>query len=551
MDCRKPALIAAIAAAVAAPHLLFMLQPYFADEYAILLNAVRFLSERTLVPFHVSYPTLYSYLALPFIAAGLPLDVLSGETSRLQTYLVSLYVLRPLEMALPARFLSVCFLAVSAATAYRMVSIRKGALAGSAAALILLLSPSLLDYGSYALPDIAVLAFSMLSFAQLLKFIERNPDEGAVKNLLWASAAAGLAISCKYNALSTVIPIAAAVLVLKVRRRLELHWLNKAALCCVLAFLAGSPGWLLAPQHLASGLAFEFQHAADGHLGSSGVPILGQLELLATNTLVMLLTGVAGACVWWQRRTDDGWLALSAILGSLVLSAFSSKQSLHYLYPGFAGWLYFTGILTAAAAGAARRTTIGVLVAAATLLYGNALFKGAGFLSPNTTQQAESWIYRNIPPRERIAVDWLYVPYLYSDIRFDDLRRFFGHSADPVIEEIVRTKNVYDVLNVKYDLSWLTDTEASYVVTSEQVFARFFCTGLFTRRVPAAAEPLREKFDRRKRFYEALFRSEVWQLVRIFETGNGPRTYLFARKANAMGGVTAEAPIAPSLPGCE
>ena len=47
------------------------------------------------------------------------------------------------------------------------------------------------------------------------------------------------------------------------------------------SFLLGSPGWLIAPSHMLNGVVLELRAAAFGHLGISGVPLLGQIRAAA------------------------------------------------------------------------------------------------------------------------------------------------------------------------------------------------------------------------------------------------------------------------------
>ncbi len=81
-----------------------------------------------------------------------------------------------------------------------------------------------------------------------------------------------------------------------------------------------------------------------------------------------------------------------------------------------------------------------------------------------------------------------------------------------------------------YDEAFARDTQARYIITSSGCFARFFQFGRFTRIPPPEGTELREEFDQRREFYQALFEGRYgWRIVYDLQTGNGPRVLIFER----------------------
>lgn len=129
-----------------------------------------------------------------------------------------------------------------------------------------------------------------------------------------------------------------------------------------------------------------------------------------------------------------------------------------------------------------------------------------------------------------MAVDWAYVPRLYSPAIISDIGTEYGKYSSSIIKNIRETKLMYDVQLIEYTQEWLANTSAQYLVTSNSVFNRFFCTGTFTKIVPPLGTELGNGFEQRKNFYNQLFSGGGWKQIQSFMTKNGPQTYIF-RKA--------------------
>lgn len=440
---------------------------------------------------------------------------------------------------MPARLLSVLALAAAAFAVYLADARRTVGMVGAFA---LLASPALVAYGSYGLPDATCMALSAAAFALSFRVMTREAGERLPHGLLLASVAAGLAVSAKYTAVPAFAPIGVAWIGWLAGRpgaRLGRAVRSAAGLAVagLGAFALGSPGWLLAPGRFIDGLRFEMAHAAEGHLGATGVPLLGQLELLAVGAPLLTIGGLAGLA-FASRAADDErpGLALpaAALIGAtLAIAALSSKQSLHYMVPALPALAWGLGRLAIVArrrAGWAGLTVVALCIAIAA---GESLTRGMRHLGEPTDLTAGRWIEAHVDAERTVALDMGYVPALYDRERVAFLRGTkIGTVAPATVDRIERTRTVFaEVESIEHDVAWLDATTVDYLVTSEGCSERFFEFGRFTRRRPDAASELAGAFDRRRAFYSALFATPRWRIVHEVPAGNGPRVTVFERAA--------------------
>jgi hypothetical protein len=410
---------------------------------------------------------------------------------------------------------------------------RFGALPAYFGGALILTSPSLSGRATFALPDVLVLFCGFVSFLLLLRYVG---EQASARSLYWASAMAGLAFSAKYNGGAAALPIAYVVMSDWMQRRSSLpDALRRAGLCALafgLAFLCGTPGWLLAPGVYWQGLAFELDHAERGHLGSAGIPVLGQLELLVKHEPVLLALGLLGLLHYRTRRDRAGGVALAVLVSGFLTAALSRKQSIQYLFPFFPGLLYFAVMSLRHALEA--RWKIGALAALVAIGVGVNYQRGiAAAFTPSTTELARHWIYRHVPPKSEIALETNYVPRLFSDaalerIEADKLK------GGPQVAAYLRSQHPrYRVRELVYDEAWLRRDGADFVVTSSNAYQRFFTSGLFTGRAPSPDSPTAAEFAQKRAFYHELFESGRWTEVFQVDAVNGPRTRIFARRPEA------------------
>jgi hypothetical protein len=438
----------------------------------------------------------------------------------------------PRFLIMPARVVSLVLLIGTGVVLARFCWSRYGAFASFFVFTLLMISPAFFEYGSYGLPDISVMFFSVVSLVFTAKYLEANEKSGLInKHLILAAVFSGLAISTKYSALSTVVPIGFSIFYLYFMQRVELKrailLVALAAGACILAFLLGSPGWVLKPQVFMSGLEAEINHVKRGHVGYSGVPILGNLELLIVAAPVITASSILGFLLWVKNRDSVGWVALVAVVSAVALAAGSTKQSLHYMYPAFAGLLIFSSVL-GKQFGQLNRVVVSVVVVLAIFIpFINVSKESLNYLNDNTTLLATKWMYDNIPENSKVARGWAYVPKVYTQKKLEQLQR---REPSIISEKLMTMYKAYDVKKFKARKKWLEETDAEFIVTSESVYKRFFDFGMFTRTYPSKDLPIYRDFQLRKEFYETLFNSAEWEEVFVVNTGNGPSTHVYQRR---------------------
>jgi hypothetical protein len=527
-----------------AAHSLQVFRPFFIDEAAILQNILTFLSKMTLIPSHTAYPTFYSYVAvIPFTVGAVVGYVLDGGDN-IQEYVAKAYLISPIDLTIGIRVGSFALLLLTAAAIMKIARLTY-AKYSSHAALFIVATPALMDYGSFALPDILVLFLATACYLKTRQYLEPHLDPPEQQRyLLQAAFLAGLAVSTKYNAISLLVlpPLAFA---LKTRPRvLELRsyaFPIKLAFVALLAFLLGSPGWVVEPQLMWDGLAREIHHAAVGHLGATGLPVIGYLELLTRRDVVLFCSAVGLFWISFKRgMSAETVLCLSLIILGFVVTATSSKQSFHYLYPSVPAFVT-AGILLLKDIEQRELRDFRRIVYVLLLIYASiSLFQSRYYLRPNTTELAAKWISANLSPTATgytgVAIDFAYVPLRTDEYLEQTARSSLGRRFPGVIRALRLRQRDIRVVPIEYSGDFLAKFDGSYIITSSGCFARFFRGGFFTEIRPKEGA-LRDEFDLRKEFYATLFGSRRWRLIRSFETGNGPRTVIFQREASASGAV--------------
>lgn len=515
------------------PHVLYLFQPFFMDERPILANVNNFFFKATLVPIHAKYPTFYSYLAALPVTLGEVIHHVFGNFDSIRDTVHYFSRVEPLHLIFPARLLSLLFLIVGGAVSVRYCWKRFGAFAGAVVFAILIASPAFLRHGSYGLPDTAVFFFSALSLIFTLQFLDTFEDKQTNRYLLLASVFSGLAISTKYNALSTVVPIGFSIIYLYFNKKIRLtkafSLIMIAAVTCIASFLVGSPGWLMAPELFYSEFMFEVLHAKRGHLGASGVPVLGNIELLIKNAPVVIGSALLGFLYWMKHRDRTGWIALIAIISAIALASTSAKQSLHYMYPAFPSFLIFSAMFWRAFEYCKRSVAVTAGFLALVLPAYGAFTTSIGYLQKNTTKLTQRWMYKNIQEGSKVSRDWAYVPKVYSHDDIVEMRKLKPNKISNHIEE---NNKVYKVIPFKPNSDWLGKSKAEYFVTSASCYNRFFKFGMFTKIEPKPDTELFKNFSTRREFYVSLFSSNDWEEVFSADTGNGPLTRVFRRRVD-------------------
>lgn len=529
----RTALLAVLVLAALA-HLLATLQPVFSDEFLVLGNFWDFVQKRTVIPGHTKYPAFYSYMVAPVNAISVGASVALGLPPSIYDY-SEWMALRP-ELAMwPARLVSMLCWAVTAWAVYRIAlqvigSRRMGLVAAAAFASAL----GLLEYSGYGLPDVAMMMWATLALLYALRLLH---SERPVRDAAIAGGLAGLAVATKYSAAALALPLIAALLLVETEEKAgRLRLLGAMAGGALAAFIIGCPGWILVPNAYWAGLAFERAHMARGHLGFFGVPVLGQLELLFGADPFLLVVGLAGAVVWALRGGGRSLIVLAtAAVAVFALAAPAKKQSLQYvfvIYPLLA--VFVAGGLQALAPRiqhpARGLVAIGLVATSACGVFWG--YRVA--LLPDSLVMGRQWINARVPEGETIALDWLDVPRLVSEEKLAELR-------GDLRTEFVR--NAYDGLRgfpavqmevgeaAYWSREFLTETPATWLVTSSSCYARFFESGRFTRLPPPEGSELRDDYLQKRDFYQALREGYGgWRLEHEVFTGNGPTVQVYRRE---------------------
>lgn len=516
----------AVLVIAAAAHLLATLQPVFSDEFLVLGNFWEFIQHRTIIPSHTQYPALYSYLTAPVTGLFAAVTVALGRPPSI--YDLSEWVALHPEMGMwPARLVSLVCWGVCVWVVWRsareMLADAGLALVAAAAFAAAL---GTLEYSGYGLPDVAMMMFAALALLHALRLAR---GDRPVRSAFFAGLLAGFAVATKYTAVAIAVPLLVAAWASP--REGRVRAIARMAGWAVAGFVIGCPGWIIAPGHYWAGLMYERAHMARGHLGFSGVPLLGQLELLVRADAVLVVLALVGviAFAFVGRRGRGQWAVLVAAAGAvLLMAAPAKKQSLQYLFVIYPVMAVLVACGPAVAHGRARRLLAGgiapVLVASA---LAGAFWGVRVGLMPDTLEVARAWINVNLPEGAPVAVDWIDVPRLVAE---EELERLRADLRTQYMREAYAGLRGFPSVPMVYDEAFARDTQARYIITSSTCFARFFQFGRCTRIPPPEGTELRAEFDRRRAFYEALFEGRYgWRIAHDLQTGNGPQVVIFER----------------------
>jgi len=511
-----------------ASHVLFSLQPFFMDELPVLRNQLRFIHQLTLVPDHAKYPTFFYYLSLPATAGSIFFEFFLDGRNTIAQVAARMLMFEQRELAMGSRLFNIFLFYLASAMISRIIWRHVSPTSAVLTFLLLTSAPGMLQYSAYALPEVTLILLSAAALALLYEV----KGLGESRRFFFAIALIGLAISTKYNGASLLLPAAVwgVALFLRSGTVFSQHFLSFIGISLAIlfgSFLLGSPGWIIATDFFLAELMFEIDHARAGHFGSTGIPILGQFELLVRQLPVLFLLALPGIVLSCRNGPRTCVLPISLIIGTLVLAAGSAKQSFHYLFPAIPGFAILASYTIASLVSRFRQTGTAAVVIVALAAALTAFYSAAQFLRPNTTELAKAWIVENVPQSAPIVTAWAYVPRLHTEESLEILRQRDAYKAlgsDPLaLEPSFRVSSYSD------DFGQLEASDAQYLVTSSQVFDRFFKFGTFTGIKPKQGDPMQEEFANRREFYQKLFASSSWKIVFEAETGNGPRTLVFQR----------------------
>ncbi len=534
---------------------------YNSDEPFNVAQALSYGAKKSLEPTYFVYPTLYSYLLFAAYGGYFLVGEAVGAFDTSLDFALS-YFLEPTGLFLVGRLLSVIFGVATVAVAYalgrRVVSRETGLLA----ALILALSFAHADRSHWILLEPAVGFFSGLALLLVIRLYEERTLVAA----MWAGLLCGLAISTKYNAGFLLVTLLVCVFLAHRAAPVRLiSGLGVALVAAVFGFLLGSPYWLFSFAEFAQALRYTGAHMGAGMVGHlSTMPVVWPLwQLLAADWSVGFLF-LSGLIYAGFRREAKGTLLLLYAAATVVVVGLWTRTGVHYLYPILPALAVLAAAFLQDSHAVLRRPWWRHTLTAALLLPG--LVKIAAhdlrLTQPDTRTVARRWIEAHLPVGSPIA----YENYVYGPNLFDP-RRFIDNPEGALLPLELRERLLqerhrrpsYVLVNLRKDfrtrlageplagrnhggnpylvqmfemrlpkLTSVAKAGVRYLVVSSDNYARYF-----KGRAPEPGSPLWFGYRNGRRFYESVFRSTEWQLLKEFKPGRwnpGPIIRIYAFK---------------------
>lgn len=499
----------------------------FIDEGHILFNVAHFVHHHTLLPSTFYYPTLFSYLiAAPTGLAALLLLRLGVITT--PTDFITLFQFDSIVPLLGARLVSVAFGLATIAAVYRIGATFFSNGAGLLAAALLGLSQLHIGYSALAIPEATTGFFAAICLYCSLAALHRGGRWFPL-----AGAAAGLAATTKYNAGMAVLAIVAAYFLRERAKRPILSaslWFNRTtaltALAVVGAFVAGTPGWLVAPQPYWDALMFDRALMSVGHLGSFGPPYLRHAQMLWTREGTTALVFGAGVLYAFLRPTRARWVLAATVVPSFLVIGAAATKNVHYLLFLFPALAVLGADAVCDALRRARAPRWATAVTVAIVLawpVWSAVSTAAWNFREDNRWAAARWIEASVPPGSTVIVDWAYVPRL---IDVEERDRFLRVRRGDLFGKRPPDVPTYRLVPLEHRLDWLLSrTKHEYLIASD--YQRYL-----TGTPPPEGNPLRAEHLRRQELYAALVSSPDrigMRRVKEFTAGPGPPLLLFER----------------------
>lgn len=503
----------------------------FMDESPILGNIVNFFENRTVIPSHFSYPTLFSYLAaIPTGLGSVVLHMRGILPSPADIW--ALFTLDSILPILPARLTSVFFGTATILATFeigrRFFNIKTGLIAAA----LISYSRLHIGYSSYALPDVTTAFFCALSLFFALSALRTK----LVREYVFAGIFAGFAVSTKYNSALMIFPLLFVHLIQiydEGRFLSPRAWVNiriiSTGLAFLCSFLIGSPGWLLRPGPFWEALFRERMHMATGHLGSYGLPYVRHMMLLwGWEKTVAILFGL-GLVYAIFRRDRENTVFLALVLPSFLFIGIWQKKDLHYLlfmYPALAllSGRLFSDVLLKSCSRTRNLAVLLLLISAFVWPLSSSAIYAYQQTLEDSRWVASRWIQENIQENSRIVTDWAYLPMLLTKQQKD--KRLNGRHREFYMARLLDI-HTYQTIPLVYSKTWLKEIKADYLITSSYCFERFFRTP-----APYPGSGLSYEYSKRKETYDALFHNRGalgWSLLKEFHTRKGPRILLYIR----------------------
>lgn len=514
----------------------------YEDETSFFVNTIQFTVNQTMVPLYANYPSFYSYfLYFPtlivfiilILSKGFTLDVLWNDPD----IIIFLFEENMLPLINVGRFISAIFSLAILICVMRFCNQRYGSLAAVLAGTLLMLDPSgvFLSYACWALPEMLITLFVMLSGYCCLRFMETHNS----RFLSVGGFMAGLAMAAKLNAAMALFALFFTSFFAKGIRRplIFAQWMMMA----FLGFFCGTPLLILMPGIYKAGFALERHLLIGGpHDSVNFLSAFWLTGFLWSTTPVLMLMACAGVIYSFLKRENEDKVFLFLLIPSVVILGSLQKQSINYfifLYPLMAIQMarFFSELLTLRMrSGVKSMLWAGIMLCFLSWL---PVLRGqlAQSFQPDNRLLAKEWIQRNIPSGAGVLIDW-YVPKLLDQRGLTTLVSSSGTDSRnlQLVLAYYDKNSSYRLINlfgqVDYNLDHETAREADYLVTSNLFSRRFYGPGQGDRLLYGAIMK-EEKIERIKQFYGKLHNGELeFNLVKRFNEGKGPVISVFQRQ---------------------
>lgn len=371
-----------------------------ADEPHLVNLAVSF-GGGSLRPYAFKYPSLWPYLL--FVAYGLYFLVWSGlgllhKVSEFAGY----FGWHPGPFYLMGRLMSA---AASLVAVYVTWRIERRERAVPWAALLLALSPAVVDVGRTLKPDSIMLLFCALGWFFALKTL----DDGGRRPRLWSGLFFGLALSSQFTALPAALALPLAHFLS--RKPKKAAWLLEGLGLFAVGFLLGTPYALLDFQRFRFWTSMHGVEAttALGQWSRAGVAkgVLKNLWELGGPGSIAGAAAVVGLVLGVKRDPRrTALLALPVAAYALVLSSFPDGGWSRYLLGGFPALALLAAEGLSLAEGRGRALLV-TLVLVLTLVPAGVRdgVEGRRMSLPDTRELAQAYVEAKLPAGTALLLD--------------------------------------------------------------------------------------------------------------------------------------------------
>ncbi len=477
---------------------------YRSDEPTMVDIALNILKTRDLNPHWFGYPSVMFYLnalvyAIYFLlwrAVGIFKTVADMQAP----YFITMGVGRELtpNLLLLGRSLTALFGMGCVFLIYIIGKRVQNVWVGVLSAAILAVSPTAIGWSQNIAPDTFALFFILVSLLATLG-IYQNAD---LRSYVLSGAAAGVAVSSKYNAVFILIPMLVAHF-LRIARNADTQYRNLiiGIIAGIIGFVIATPFSVLDSQNFVRGLMLgPNQYIFEGHTGWEGNSLQWYVTYLLTREGLVVPIALSAILYVFYSRSRMG-LVLSSFpivyFGVISQLLIRNPQTVLFIIP-FLGLLassLLVNLRGAIRGFPAMRGASSVAVGCFILLVlalplRASLDYDIRLIQPGSREVARVWLESNLPSGARIALE-SYSPFL-------DQHRF----------SVVGVGTMVD-----HSPEWYAENRFEYLVFSQGMYGRFFAE---PERYQAWVDKYNEFFSR---FEEVRRFDEGGAEIRVYRTG--------------------------------